>query len=201
MRTACLLAMVLLWSCVRNPTSPQAPVPENEAPPLPRFTGQSVKVADQPGIPYELDGVTLRALMIASNDFLRSDSKDQSCWNKPESYRYRVIRQEDIVFIRIHANPAACEGRFLMLDSGVSYAISSDGRILRRLFTGEPEWDSGAEVADGGTGHCPRRECTDAGVPDLAPVLEATWGEPRPFLHQDGGVPGSDGGSPAPPIP
>jgi hypothetical protein len=201
MRNLYLLATLILWSCVRNPTSPSALLEENEAIVFPQFSGPPVKMGGQPGMPYELDGVTLRALSTALNDFLPSGLKDPPCWNRLESYRYRVIRQESIIYIRIHADPASCEGKFLMLDSGVRYAITTEGRILRRLFTGEPEWDSGSEVSDGGV-----RQGTphDAGEPDLAPVLGTTWQEPRPSsprVWPDGGVGGtpSDGGDSAPP--
>jgi hypothetical protein len=205
MRKLYLLAAVILWSCVKNPAPPSVHLEEDGAIIFPRFSGSAVEVASQLGMPYEVDGATLRALIIAVNDFLPADSRAQPCWNRPESYRYRVIRQENIIFIRIHAAPSSCEGKVLMLDSGVRYAISTEGRILRRLFTGEPDWDSGPAASDGGPGHDTPGERQDASVPELAPVLGAIWEEPRPFSRggPDGGrnpapVESQDGGFPAP---
>ena len=48
-----------------------------------------------------------------------------------------VIRQGDILFVQISLDPALCADT--ALDGGVKYAIRTDGRILRRLFDGEPE--------------------------------------------------------------
>jgi hypothetical protein len=210
MRKQYLLTAAMLWGCMRNPAPALAPVPleGEEAIVFPRFSGPAVEVASQPGIPYEVDGATLRALSIALSDFLPSDSSAQPCWSRPESYRYRVIRQENIIYIRIHASPSSCEGKVLMLDSGVRYAISTEGRILRRVFTGEPSWDLGPAVLDGGPRQEAPSEHRDAGLPELAPVLEALWDEPplhpqgepdggrtpAPVEPQDGGAQALDGG-------
>jgi hypothetical protein len=43
------------------------------------------------GQTYELDGATLRALSIATQDFLPSGGAQASCADKPEAHRYRVI--------------------------------------------------------------------------------------------------------------
>lgn len=88
---------------------------------------------------YSLDGVTLQALTIATNDFIPKPAEETLCWRKPAAHRYRFIRQGDIIFVRIDANTTACSLDYGLLDYGVQYAISTEGRILRRLYDGEPE--------------------------------------------------------------
>lgn len=97
-----------------------------------------VKVGDQ-GQPYELDGVMLRAIIIAANDYIPPGSQRRSCWDRQEAQSYRVIRQGEIIFVSIEADVSACKLDALLLDNGMCYAISADGRILRRLATGEPD--------------------------------------------------------------
>ena len=67
---------------------------------------------------YELDGVTLRALLIAVNDLLPPGAKDPACPNRPEAQSYRVIRQGNIVFVYVYENETYCGGSYLALDSG-----------------------------------------------------------------------------------
>jgi hypothetical protein len=50
-----------------------------------------------------------------------------------------VVRQGDVIFIRIDEDPKACGRTQSALDSGASYAIHRDGRILRRLIDGQPD--------------------------------------------------------------
>jgi hypothetical protein len=189
MRRLSVLAAILLWSCVRNPAPASAPLEAGETIVFPSFSGPVTEVGSQPGLPYDLDGVTLRALSTALADFLPSPASDQPCWSRPESYRYRVVRQGNIIYIRIHADPSLCEGKVLLLDSGVRYAISTEGQILRRVVTGEPDWNPAGVGLDGGPHPEAPRESQDAGVPELAPVLETLWDEPRPLSpgKPDGG--------------
>lgn len=90
-------------------------------------------------------------------------------------------------------NPSYCGRAYSSLDSGVRYAISVDGRILRRLLDGEPEIDTpengGAEDAgsepaslDGGA------TAIDVTVP---PGTRVSFP-----VSADGGSPLSDGGTP-----
>lgn len=136
------------------------------------------------GQPLDVEGVTLRALTVAANDFLPLKAGERPCWEKQEAHRYRVLRQGDIVFVFIFLDPAACGHS--VLDGGVKYAIHVDGRILRRLFDGEPE----ALAADSGTAGEPSSEGTlvpssQVGSTPAAPAsgLPASW--------FDGGVPGT----------
>ncbi len=185
MRGSLLLIAVGLSSCVRSPVPHPAPLEQDESIVFPKFSGADTLVTEEPGRTYELDGATFRALTTAFQDFLPMATQESPpCWSMPEAYRYRVLRQGNILFIHISAEPAACEGKFLMLDSGVRYAISVDGRILRRLFTGEPEGVPPPVPMDGGT--------SGGSVElDLSPLQAAPAEDLPPFLRArglDGGI-------------
>jgi hypothetical protein len=189
MRNLLLTAAMALAGCARNPTPSLAPMEQDRSIVFPESFGPA-PVVGRPGKPLTLEGATLQALVIATNDFLSPVSKDTSCWSRRDAYVYQVLRQADVIFIEIHADPSACEGQFLMLDSGVKYAISTDGRILRRLQSGEPE---GLVVAPASS---------DAGVRegldklDISNAVEAPDGSPPPRIPWrllDGGTP-IDGG-------
>lgn len=98
---------------------------------------------------FEMDGATLKAITIAANDFAPPRAQQEQCEVRRESQRYRALRQGDIIFVEVFADPAACGRKLLMLDWGAKYAIRSDGRILRRLFEGEPD-DADSATPDGG---------------------------------------------------
>lgn len=215
MRTQCLLVGLLLWSCVKTPMKPLPLAEEDASIVFPEFSGPVAAGVGQSRVPSDVDGATLQALMTARNDFLSGDSRDPSCWNRPEAWRYRVIRQGELFFIRIQADPALCAGNLMMLDSGAKYAISSDGRILRRLFTGQPDWTPRSTTPDAGDGQGDAGESTGPVDADIAEVLESTWSESRAWLdgggrrsgrdprHEglgtpDGGVPLDGGVPPAP---
>src|SRR5690348_8949525 len=68
--------------------------------------------------PYELDGVVLRAIMIAANDFLPPALDKTPCLARPEAYQYRVIRQGDIVFVHIMEDLEHCGLQYIAVDSG-----------------------------------------------------------------------------------
>jgi hypothetical protein len=185
MRTPGLLVGMILLSCVKSPMPPLPSTEEDVSIVFPEFSGPVDTVVSQPGASYDVDGATLQVLLTALNDFLPADSRDPSCWNRPDAWRYRIIHQGDIFFIRIQADPAFCAGKLMMLDSGAKYAISSDGRILRRLFTGQPDWTTGSETPDAGDGKGDADGSTAPVDADIAGVLESTWSESRAWL--DGG--------------
>lgn len=186
MRTSFLLIGILLLSCVKSPRPPLPLAKEDETIVFPEFSSPVATVASQPGVSYGVDGATLQALLTAVNDFLSADSRDPSCCNRPDAWRYGVIRQGETFFIRIQADPAFCAGKLMMLDSGAKYAVSRDGRILRRLFTGQPDWTTGSTAPDAGDGRGDAGVSKASGDSDVAGVLESTWNEPRAWL--DGGV-------------
>ncbi|RKG68294.1 hypothetical protein D7W79_34340 [Corallococcus exercitus] len=150
------VALVLgLLGCARRPEPLSAPVLEDRTV---RFPVSSDADADadagviQAGTPVELDGETLRALMIVSHDLFPLGSAATSCDSRPESYTYRVLRQDGLLFVYVEENPAACGRRFPALDSGAKYALRPDGRILRRVVDGVDADDDlrGVMLPDGG---------------------------------------------------
>jgi hypothetical protein len=99
---------------------------------------------------YELDGEMLRALVIAFNDYLPPDTKDLPCADRKEAQFYRVIRQGNIIFVYIHENFVYCGRQYPVRHQGGKYAISTDGRILRRLIGDQPEGPIEPETPDDG---------------------------------------------------
>lgn len=181
---------IVLFGCARNPAPALVPVEQDRSIAFPE-SFRPVPTVGTSGQPYALEGATVQALMIATSDFLPPVSRDTPCWSRRDAYVYQVLRQEDVIFIEIHPHPAACEGQFLMLDSGIRYAISADGRILRRLQAGEPE---GAVLVpplmDAGVGE-------GLGELDVSAAVEAPAGSSLPgvpWTHRDGGTP-TDGGT------
>ena len=117
--------------------------------------------------PYELDGVTLQALLVAANDFLPPSGKEQPCRDRLEAHRYRVIRQGDIVFVQIEDDDEFCGLKYLSLDTGARYAISTDGRILRRSVGADPNERPAPQAPDAGA---PVPQETGLIPPDLPPL-------------------------------
>jgi len=78
----------------------------------------------------------LQAIRIAANDYLPSDSADSPCERKQSSYEYRALKQGEVIFVRIDFEPKNCGNQIDLLDGGATYAVSTDGRILRRALDG-----------------------------------------------------------------
>ncbi|HYO57411.1 hypothetical protein, partial [Archangium sp.] len=159
--TSLLLGLAaILASCSWLRPQRQVPPEEDRTIVFPRFFEHSaIKIGAGEG-PYELDGVVLQAILIAARDFLPPPEKDQPCRNRLEAHRYRVIRRGDIIFVQIEDDDEFCGLKYLSLDTGAKYAISIDGRILRRIIGTEPEeseqQDGGvAPAPDGGSPHAP----------------------------------------------
>ena len=181
LRSLPLVLGLTLSGCIRNPP-PAVPEDDRSIVFPPFFEREAIEVGAR-GEPYELDGVTLRAIMVAANDFLPPGASNPPCRNRQEAQRYRVIRQGDIIFVSIQEDPAFCGARYPALDSGVKYAVSVDGRILRRISDGQPDESSPLESPDAGR----RKVQAEPGVP---PALDDTWNDPsRPMPPEwrDGG--------------
>ena len=140
-----------------------------------------------------IDGPTLRALQVAANDFFPAWGPLRACIDTPEAHKYYAVRRGEIIYVAISQDPGYCGRAYSSLDSGVRYAISVDGRILRRLLDDEPELDTppdggfeegGAEstILDGGA------TAIDVTVP---PEARASFP-----VFADGGSPSPDGGTP-----
>ena len=142
-----LLIWAMLFSSGCSWFSASLPPREDRSIRFPNFHEHLATSVGGQGQLFAMDGVTLKAITIAANDFAPSRARQEQCETRQESQRYEVIRQGDIVFVEISANPAACGMKLMMLDGGAKYAIHTDGRILRRLFDGEPE-DTQPDAAD-----------------------------------------------------
>jgi hypothetical protein len=139
-----------------------------------------------------IDGPTLRALRIAADDFFPAWGPPRACIDTPEAHTYYAVRRGEVIYVAIVQNPGHCDRAYSSLDSGVRYAISVEGRILRRLLDGEPEAGAasddieddaaGAAVQDGGTA------AIDVTIPSDARVQFP--------VSPDGGNPSPDGGMP-----
>ncbi len=180
-----LLAAIALLSCVRSPDSHRAQVEDDRSIVFPEFFKGGASGERQS---YLLDGVTLKALVIASQDFFPPDSRELLCWEKLEGHDYRIIRQADVVFVYLYVSPTRCAREFLAFDSGAKYAISTDGRILRRIFESVPEGPPEPLSPDAGVGS-PSRE------PGFSSITLTPGDEPSRYLPStwlDGGT-GLDG--------
>jgi hypothetical protein len=178
---------IAVVSCIRSFSPQLADVENDTSIRFPQFFERAAVDVAQPGQIYQLDGVTLRALAIAANDFLSPDHAKIPCEDRQEAHLYRIIRREDVIFIRIDENPEHCGHKYGRFDSGAKYAISTDGRILRRALDG---LDESMEPFDGGT--------PMPGEPGVSPNFDPANLQPLPFMRpapRDGGPPDS---SPAP---
>lgn len=208
MKKLLLVAAILLTHCARSP--PPSRFQEDRSIVFPKFYERFPTKLSEQGELYQLDGEVLVAISIAANDFAPRDREDVPCWDRQEAFHYRFVRQGDIIFVRIDHNPNYCEHNFLIMDGGAQYAISSDGRILRRLFDGEPSDpfpppDAGNQIFSGGP-ISPSDLGSIRGEPDpaflerlrkYAESMRPDSGLPLPQVP-DGGLPAPlDGGPPA----
>jgi hypothetical protein len=197
-----LVLAAFLSSCVRSPFS--APSEEDRSITFPEFYARPAVVVGKEGDTYDLDGEMLRAISIAANDFSPPDGRDKPCWRRQESHRYRAIRQEDVIFVQIYLDPMSCGRQTWTLDGGVKYAISIDGRILRRLFDGEPEGPLAPDASNGGAEEVkgtlfPASEVGKTTLSEPSPLIPSSWLDAgsRPEAP-DAGSPLPDAGPPAP---
>ncbi|QRK10254.1 hypothetical protein JQX13_09230 [Archangium violaceum] len=95
----------------------------------------------------------MKALMVAANDYIPPGIRDPPCWARHEALTYRFTRREDIIFVYIGENFEYCDRKLRPIHHGAKYAISKDGRILRRVIDGFDEDDHvwRLRTPDGGT--------------------------------------------------
>jgi hypothetical protein len=151
MRCLTRLALLLLAACARGPGGSPMPLNQDTSIVFPRFLEEKSTTLGQPGENYNLDGASLQALMVAVNDFFPPAPSHEACLSKPSAHRFLITRRGDIIFIEIYADVFSCDWRLLGLDYGARYAISLDGRILRRLAIGEPDGSPPPTPDDGGS--------------------------------------------------
>ncbi len=170
-----VLLAALCSGCVRGPFPAPVPVEDDKTLVFPAFHERPAIPVGTPGEHYAWDGELLRAVLIATHDFLPRRTQDTPCGSRLETQRYHVIRQGDVIFVYIYEDEASCGGGYVSLDSGVRYAISADGRILRRLLDGQPDGALDAWDGDGGVPAKP------GVVPGQEPAAPA---EPRSPLQE-----------------
>lgn len=181
-----LMAVLLFSGCALFMSKTPVLVPLEDDPSIvfPSFTDRAPISVGAGDDLHELDGALLGALMIATRDFLPPPSEDIPCSGKMESQSYRVITRGDVFFISISENPVRCGHEYPALDSGARYAISRDGKILRRRLDGQSEFPRAPPGED------------DAGWIEAAPGAVSPVESSSPAL--DGGstpLPEMDGGS------
>lgn len=174
------LSTLLGCGYLRSLTAHSTPVENDESIRFPEFFAQAPIEAGARGEPFEMDGEMLRALVLASNDYLPEEREDAPCQGKQDAQLYRVIRQDNVIFVYIHEDFARCGRQYPARHSGARYAISTDGRILRRLIGDLP---------------APPLEmpgAADGGWSEAEPGVSSTF-ESTMIVSSDGGT-GRDGG-------
>jgi hypothetical protein len=136
--TLAVMAMVLFSGCAHGPCGALASlfgcqcVPKR---PQPEFADMRVQLPvfdSRLQVDTSVDGFTLQAIRIAADDFLNPDSSNAPCRDKQIAYGYQALRQGDIIFVRIEFKPENCQMTYGLLDGGVTYAINTEGQILRK---------------------------------------------------------------------
>jgi hypothetical protein len=184
MRNLPLLTALLLVTCGRSPVSPSPMRRDDESIRFP-------KALESPGLRLgqseqraRVDGAIVQAMMVAAKDFIPSSSDRSRCFTKPGDFFFDVIRQGEIIFVAISPDYYTCEGGTGPLDWGAVYAISTDGRILRRVHPEELAWTAPSSSPDAG-------ESADAGysrtgeLSDFAHVFSVPVDDPPFFTRPE----------------
>ncbi|KFE63204.1 hypothetical protein DB31_2797 [Hyalangium minutum] len=165
--------------------SSAAPADEVPSIKVPQLLGVKATPVGVQDTLYRLDGTTVRALAIATQDFFSSSGQGKECWQNAGGHRYELFQQEGITFVHISADLVNCWQEFAPMDYGVTYAISAEGRILRRISSGEPDDPYRLPVLDSGGATVPQDK-------DLSGMLGSTSGSSHiaiPLSWLDGGSP------------
>jgi hypothetical protein len=139
-KTIVLLIMMglSLMGCAHGPCKTLAGlfgcqcVPQREQP---EFADMRVKLPvfdSRLQVDARVDGYVLQAIRIAADDFLNPDPSNLPCQDQQVSREYQAKREGDIIFVRITFKPENCGMSYGLLDGGITYAISMEGRILRK---------------------------------------------------------------------
>jgi|GEM_PF-605671 len=142
-----------LSSCVRKPEQFWTPAGHDRSIIFPVSAGSGLVRVEAQKAAYDLDGEVLRALMIAGNDYIPPGIPNPPCWARLESLEYRFTRRDDIIFVYVTEDFERCGRKLKPMHYGAKYAISTDGRILRRVIEGVDEDDHlwSLKTPDGGT--------------------------------------------------
>jgi hypothetical protein len=134
-----LPVLIALSGCARAPGPSSPPVENDLSIIFPVSTGNGLVTVGEPGKTYQIDGEVLRALRIVEQDLFPPGGTERPCWARPEAHTYRFTRQGGIIFVYVEEDLAYCHRQVPAMDSGAKYAISVDGRILRRVVGSEPD--------------------------------------------------------------
>jgi hypothetical protein len=142
-----------LASCVRKPEQFWTPAGHDRSIIFPASVGSGLITVEAQKATYDLEGEVLRALMIAGNDYIPPGIPNPPCWARLESLEYRFTRQDGIIFVYVSEDFERCGRKLRPMHYGAKYAISKDGRILRRVIDGMDEDDHiwSLKTPDGGT--------------------------------------------------
>lgn len=135
-----LPVLIALSGCARAPGPLSRPAENDLSIIFPVSIGQGLVTVGEPGKTYQMDGDVLRALRIVEQDFFPPGNSERPCWARPEAHTYRFTRQGNIIFVYVEEDLADCHRQVPAMDSGAKYAISVDGRILRRVVGSEPDY-------------------------------------------------------------
>ena len=118
-----------------------APIKEDPSVRFPNFYRTVPSRLDPDGGLLELDDLVIQGIQVASAHFFDGPRPlGRPCSENRWAYRYRVVRQGDIVFVKIEGDPRRCGQEYTLDDSGATYAVGADGQILR--------WRPGAGILD-----------------------------------------------------
>ncbi|MFE8603114.1 hypothetical protein [Archangium violaceum] len=195
-----LATAVILFSCIRRWEAFSTPVQNDRSIIFPLSVGGGFVEINAQEKTYQLDGEVLRALVIVINDLFPPDvSKlDLSCRVKQEAHTFRFTRRDDIIFVYVNENPAYCGRTAPALDSGAKYAISKDGRILRRVIDGMDEddhlWllkkpDGGAVIVATKEYDSPSLEDLDKPDSGILKIITEPWDMPDTFVIEPSSSP------------
>ncbi|WNG51260.1 hypothetical protein F0U60_49350 [Archangium minus] len=152
-RKLMFVTTIALSSCVRKPEQFSTPAGRDRSIIFPLSVGEGLVEVEAQKATYDLDGEVMKALMVAANDYIPPGIRNPPCWARHEALTYRFTRREDIIFVYIGENFEYCDRKLRPIHYGAKYAISKDGRILRRVIDGFDEDDHvwSLKTPDGGT--------------------------------------------------
>ncbi|WP_147443759.1 hypothetical protein [Corallococcus sicarius] len=178
-RYASLLLGLAAIGCTRAIVATSVPVEDDPSIRFPEFFEQAPLEVGDAGPPLLLEGVVLQALTLAADDFLPEGRAELPCADRQASHVFRVIQRGEIIFVRIDEDPAACGRAHPGLDSGARYAISRDGRILRRVLDGMEPYTAPVDAGP-----------FEKAEPGVSPSFDPRRPAPQPFLGpSDAGTP------------
>jgi hypothetical protein len=96
-----LLLCVATAGCIRILFQRPVAIEDDRSIVFPQFFERTPIEVGAPGQSYLLDGVTLKAISIAANDFLPPERANAPCFDRQEAHSFRVIRRGEIIFVRI----------------------------------------------------------------------------------------------------